>query len=117
MVVFGLVIGILFLEETHEDKQDRRDYGLEAGDWLMSRFRSDRCPEKGSFGEESLTLLVDAPPGYSSSVSSPTLNPLSVGELPNPVRQVPETDRTAAAVSNAFTRQTIFNIVGYGILA
>lgn len=121
VVVIGMIIGILFLEETHEDKKDRRDYGLEAGDWLLSFFRRDEPSEKRDFGEESLTLLVDAPPGYSSVESSPTLNPISVGDLPvqiqKPAHPMAGMDRRASAVINAFSYQVVLNIISYGILA
>ena len=30
IVVFGLAVGVLFLEETHEDRKYDRDRGLEA---------------------------------------------------------------------------------------
>lgn len=117
VVVFGMVVGILFLEETHEDKKDRRDFGLEAGDWLLSFFRPDQTSEKRGFGEESLTLLVDAPPGYSSAESSPTLNPITVGDLPTPVHPTAGMDRRASAVTNVFSYQVVLNIISYGVLA
>ncbi|THW12384.1 MFS general substrate transporter, partial [Aureobasidium pullulans] len=63
----------------------------------------------------------DVPPGYSSSESSPALNPILVGELPNEAQpaspQLAGSSRRDAAVSNAFTWQVCLNIVGYGILA
>ncbi|GAB7349358.1 hypothetical protein MBLNU459_g8487t2 [Dothideomycetes sp. NU459] len=121
VVVFGMIIGILFMEETHEDKKHRRDIGLEAGDWILSFFTSEQTLEKRGFGEESLTLLVDAPPGYSSVESSPALNPISVGDLPvqiqTPVHQTLGTDRRTSATIKAFTPQVILNIVSYGALA
>lgn len=122
VVVFGMVVGILFLEETHEDMKDRKDIGLEAGKWLLSFFRCQAQleEEKMGFGEESLTLLVDSPPGYSSGEPSPVLNPVTVGDLPvrlqNPAMQALRTPQTTPKV-NPFTRQVIINIISYGILA
>lgn len=119
VVLFGMVVGILFLEETHEDKRDRKDVGIETGRWLLSFFRSSHCGEKVGFGEESLTLLVDSPPGYSSQLSSPALNPVAVGDLPLRIQESAgqTQQRSRKSLPNPFTRQVILNIVSYGILA
>ncbi|KAI4835344.1 MFS general substrate transporter [Aureobasidium sp. EXF-8845] len=117
VVIFGMVVGILFLEETHEDLKDRRDYGLEIGDWILDFFRPNQLDEKAG---ETLALFEDAAPGYLSSQSSPTVNPTLVGELPNeaqPVSSPMSSRRRDAAVSKAFTWQVCLNIIGYGILA
>ena len=34
----GVVVGIFYLEETHAEKKNRRDPGLEAGWWILSKF-------------------------------------------------------------------------------
>lgn len=122
VVIFGMIVGILFLEETHEDKKDRRDLGLEAGKWLMKLVnRRSNEEQKGGFGEESLTLLVYSPPGYSTAESSPTLNPVTVGGLPHQakdsVKRAVRAPPSPAKPSSPFTRQVILNIVSYGILA
>ncbi|KAI4722524.1 MFS general substrate transporter [Aureobasidium sp. EXF-10727] len=118
VVIFGMVVGILFLEETHEDLKERRDYGLDVGDWILDFFRPNQLDEKAG---ETLALFEDAAPGYSSSQSSPAVNPILVGELPNEAQpvssQIPGSRRRDAAVSKAFTWQVCLNIVGYGILA
>ncbi|KAH0291692.1 MFS general substrate transporter [Aureobasidium namibiae CBS 147.97] len=117
VVIFGMVIGVLFLEETHEDLKGQRDYGLDIGDWILNFFRPNQLEEKAG---ETLALFEDAAPGYSSSQSSPTVNPTLVGELPNeaqPVSLPMSSRRRDAAVSKAFTWQVCLNIVGYGILA
>jgi MFS family permease len=38
LIWFSLIMGFLFLEETHPRFKDRRDRGLEIGDWLLARF-------------------------------------------------------------------------------
>lgn len=118
VVIFGMVVGILFLEETHDDKKDRRDIGLETGKWLLTFFRTPHCDceEKVGFAEESLTLLVESPPGYSSQAPSPALNPVSLGDLPLRNEEKPPSLSRLSLVS-PFTRQVVFNIVSYGILA
>lgn len=118
VVILGMIVGILFLEETHEDLKDRRDYGLDIGDWILDFFRPNQLHEKAG---ETLALFEDAAPDYSSSQSSPLVNPILVGELPNeaqPVSSQPTCSRRRdAAVAKAFTWQVCLNIVGYGILA
>ncbi|KAK3113447.1 hypothetical protein LTR53_009253 [Teratosphaeriaceae sp. CCFEE 6253] len=150
VVVFSLAVGVLFLEETHEDKKERRDVGRELGDWILSHFRktSPRTSpsRKADYTEETLVLMMedDILPGYTTSTSSPTLPPTT--GLPPPAYQSIEgtprnsevsldTEDTfsaeveellgaaernakqAASISSAFTKQVIFNIVGFGILA
>lgn len=114
-----MLVGILFLEETHEDMKDRRDYGLEVGDWLLGFFRPSQVNEKA--GETLALIEDDSPPGYFSNESSPSMNPVLVGELPNEAQPVPlqsaGSRRRDTAVTNAFTWQVVLNIIGYGILA
>ncbi|QVM08207.1 hypothetical protein D8B26_002900 [Coccidioides posadasii str. Silveira] len=42
ILVVGITIGILFLEETHGEKKHQRDRGLEAGEWLMRKIRDGK---------------------------------------------------------------------------
>ena len=119
-----MVIGILFLEETHEELKDRRDIGLEAGRWILSHFRS--CPnytqESDKAGDanldESRSLLEDdLPPGYRTTDGSPR-HPSSRAESPNSASHT-KVERTSKpmGVQKAFTRQVVLIIIGYGILA
>lgn len=109
IVLCGVVVGILFLEETHAEKKHRRDPGLEAGKWIIAKFSGD-----SSFRREKITLdevlpLLDeqSPPGYSSSMSSSqTLSESQVEQV-----------WTKPPMTKAFTTQVITNIVGYGFLA
>jgi len=127
IVACGVIIGILFLEETHAEKKHRRDPGLEAGKWILNKF--GRCTEgRGSRYEkdagldEVVSLLGmsedDQPPGYGSNDGAPRL-PLTPEPEPqdalNPNDHVPR--RSKPAVTKIFTRQVVLNIVGYGILA
>ncbi|KAI6820356.1 MFS general substrate transporter [Hortaea werneckii] len=146
-VAFSMTVGFLFLEETHEDKKERRDVGLELGAWIIRRFkRAATAPlsaRKGNYSDESYTLVRDddLPPDYSSTASSPALAPVS-GLPPPAYRSIEGSPRTSEAdgnnmvtgqaeadfleeqrgfrepgLSSAFTRQVIYNIVGFGILA
>jgi hypothetical protein len=122
----GVAIGILFLEETLEEKKHRRDPGLEAGKWILSKVA--RCAElKNSRSEkvadldETISLLCDddQPPGYRTSAGSPNL-PSTPSPEPQETLDLNDSriaPRSKPAVTKAFTRQVVFNIVGYGILA
>ena len=118
IVSCGVVVGILLLEETHEEKKFRRDPGLEAGKWILSKVtrcaesKTSRC-EKTDDLEEVISLLSEdeQPPGYRTSEGSPNLP-----STPSPEPQEP-LDLNKSHVAKAFTRQVVLNIVGYGILA
>ncbi|KAI9825701.1 MAG: hypothetical protein M1832_001045 [Thelocarpon impressellum] len=123
IVICGVAIGILFLEETHEEKKHRRDIGLEAGRWILSSFRSaapdehERCKLGDANLEESRSLLSEdeQPPGYRTTEGSPR-PPLSRARASSPSKGSVRSS-TRPSVRRAFTKQVVLNIVGYGILA
>jgi len=126
IVGFGVVIGILFLEETHAEKKYRRDPGLEAGNWILSKIwrcaesKPSRC-EKLADLDEVLALLREdeQPPGYRTTDGSPKL-PSTPSPEPDEPLQLNESNilpRLKPAATKAFTKQVVLHIVGYGILA
>jgi len=121
VVLFGMIVGILFLEETHEDKKNRKDPGLEAGKWLMSFVtRRKSMAEKASLNAESSRLIADSPPGYLSQGPAPPLNPVPAGEVPAQIQETAEgapKNLSPHIKINPFTRQVVLNIISYGILA
>lgn len=134
-VFVGVIVGLLFLDETHSMKKLERDRCRELGDRIAALFRKSvvckcrgRAPEKqallagdGLAGYDTAgacspaiakTPDVDEPlPAYRSRENSPRLSPQASPEPP------------AAAESQAsnkpkiFTKPVIMNIVSYGILA
>ncbi|MCJ1435348.1 hypothetical protein MMC27_004720 [Xylographa pallens] len=117
----GVTIGILFLEETHQEVKDRRDFGLEAGKWLVRLCRREtvRLPivDKGAdgSGDEAHPLLRDElPPGYRTTDGSPRM-PSS--RALSPTKAEADARRKPRGVQKAFTKQVILNIIGYGLLA
>ena len=119
ILVFGVIIGVLFLEETHEGRKYKRDVGLEIGQWILKRIKSpgnrisisDKAAEAEN--EETLSLIEDdLPPGYMTTEGSPRY-PSS--RTPSLVKD--ERRKGLRAAQKAFTKQVIMNIVGYGILA
>jgi hypothetical protein len=126
IVSFGVLIGILFLEETHAEKKHRHDPGLETGKWIISQL--SRCAdlkpsrnEKVDDPDEILALLNDddQPPGYQTTDGSPVLpsTPSPEPQESLDLNDAPLTARPNNAATKAFTRQVVLNIVGYGILA
>ncbi|PKX93778.1 MFS general substrate transporter [Aspergillus novofumigatus IBT 16806] len=86
VLVFGVIVGFLFLEETHPEKRYRRDPGLELGNWLVAQCSGSRV----QLTEDDTGIKVEAneadyfdygdvpPPEYRSTETSPQLAPHSV---------------------------------------
>lgn len=122
IVTCGVIIGILFLEETHEEKKHRHDPGLAAGKWIISKLtrctQSKTALEKDADLDEVVTLLNDdQPPGYRTTDGSPRLPSTPSPEPQEPLDLNVVSQPRKPAATKAFTRQVIFNIIGYGILA
>lgn len=123
VVVLGLLIGILFLEETHDEKKSKRDIGVEVGNRLLSRVcrRKAEVSSESKVGylEETLAFLAEddgeQPPTYQSTVSN---RPLTASESLRPLLAPTSTQAECKpSLRQAFSTQVILNIVGYGILA
>jgi hypothetical protein len=127
-VFVGVVIGILFLEETHATKKHQRDRGRELGDFIASkcpslgRFSSrDAAPEKQSLlGRHAARTDENSDdeylPEYQSQSSSPRLVPQADPEPAVAVAAVPHRAPGSPGFK-IFTRPVIMNIASYGILA
>jgi hypothetical protein len=129
IVLCGLIIGILFLEETHAEKKRRHDPGLAVGRWVLVKVRRCATPkalrrEKVVYISEVQSLIDhdDQLPGYRTTEGSPHMpstpspepqEPLSLDHLEDAFI-VP---RQKPAVGKAFSQQVVLNIIGYGILA
>ncbi|KAF2465580.1 MFS general substrate transporter [Lindgomyces ingoldianus] len=122
VVVFGLTIGILFLEETHEDKKHERDRGREIGQWILQRFwpGEEYIPlndKDGSFDEMSSMLECHDGQPYRSTCRSPTLCSSRSSITEPPLLALEKEPRPALNIRKAFTKQVCLNIICYGILA
>ncbi|KAL2208846.1 MFS general substrate transporter [Sarocladium strictum] len=135
-VFIGVVVGLLFLEETHALKKDERDRGRELGDYLLSKLGAFRGCSPSSRNPEKQPLLGNSPerphkslgpmsdldsssedeslPAYRSSENSPKLTP--VDRNTNMAQNRPQSTGARPA-SRIFTKAVIMNIVSYGILA
>ncbi|KAL2159008.1 hypothetical protein VTH06DRAFT_3039 [Thermothelomyces fergusii] len=131
-VSLGVIIGLLFLEETHAEKKKRRDRGVELGNYLLSLLPSwgargkGRSPAKGyPEDDEERPLLFDADealPEYLASGELP--GPSSVSGPSGPVRQEAcasgssqRPRKESRPTARIFTKPVLTIIASYGILA
>jgi hypothetical protein len=119
----GVVVGILFLEETHEEKKHHRDRGVELGKRLLSCFQGLKSSPKHakSFEEEPLLDAEEQLPGYQTTSTAQPLPSVTTADLQPPldletaiivrapVSQIPKT--------KIFTRPVVLIIITYGVLA
>ena len=110
VVILGMFVGIFFLEETHEERKENRDRGMEIGKWILRKIFSESERErelsssKGDYMEETFTLMheEDCPPDYRSTASSPELSPSAApAGLPPPAYQSIEGSPRNSMVADA----------------
>lgn len=126
IVVLGLIVGLLFLEETHEDKRDRTDPGLKLGQWILDNLKFWKSKDsacKVGYLEETLSFLADddsEKPNFSAGICSAHA-PLAGSPPPVIVAaEIADTSsHTAKPISwrQGFTKQVKLIILSYGILA
>lgn len=126
IVVFGLIVGLLFLEETHEDKRGRTDPGLKVGLWVVDNLRFWKSKDsacKVGYLEGKLSYLADdesEKPNFSAEIclaQAPlTTTPPSVIV---PAEIADKNSHSAKTISwrQGFTKQVKLIILSYGILA
>lgn len=120
-VFCGVIIGLLFLEETHEEKRHNRDRGLEFGKYLLSMlpWNHEKRVQLPIAKGDCQPLLVDTPellPGYQSTENSPKLKSMSSRGLPEAL-DMPLPRVRGPSHNKVFTRTVMLNIISYGILA
>ena len=128
ILALGVLVGVLFLEETHVIKKHRRDIGIETGKWLLQHLnvKSKTTPvvrfTKGSLEDQDTLLEEDAPPGYRTTEGSPrepSSRLQSPTVIPTDLRfgHKKYTMHKPQGVRKAFTKQVVLNIVAFGLLA
>ncbi|KAH7384441.1 major facilitator superfamily domain-containing protein, partial [Pyrenochaeta sp. MPI-SDFR-AT-0127] len=112
VVVFGLTVGVLFLEETHEDRKYDQDRGREAGQWILrklwKRAADASFSDKDASLDEMRSMLEDHDhnaPAYRSTDSSPTLCSTRTSISEPPAFCLDKEIRPAPTVGQAFTKQ------------
>ena len=124
ILTMGIVIGFLFLEETHAERKRHLDIGLGMGDWIVRRSRFvQRCHKADKEipinSWESYRLLEkDLTPGYNTREEmSP---PRSHSSSPSPMypeNQGATEEIRGVGIRKILTRNVLLNVVGFGILA
>lgn len=112
VLILGIIVGFLFLEETHPEKKLRRDHGLELGQWLVARFCGSHVELPQEEKDDADDHFDVPPPEYQSKESSPRL-----GSVVSDDDDIEGQIKTQQESPKAFTKQVIFNIIAYGILA
>ena len=120
ILLCGITIGVLFLEETHADLRYRKDYGVDCGKWLLARFFG-QDPEETLYENKKGVLNPpvfaedDEPPAYRSRENSPRMSSTT------PPYQTFDSEgkeiRENLGCSRIFNKEIILIIAGYGILA
>jgi hypothetical protein len=123
-VLVSVIVGLLFLEETHEDKRDRRDAGVELGRFLLRKIGFGKeTVDFGGLNEESVSFLngdEKAAVAYSSTESSPRTSSVrtSTTEIdPTLRRHLQEAPKKSLSWRRIFSRQIVLNIASLGFLA
>ena len=125
-VSVGVVIGVLFLEETHAEKKQHRDRGVELGNYLLSYVLGNRgevaSPAKTA-EEQPLLFETEEPlPGYLTNGSSagPSTGPAGSGQESTDFEEsgiVQGSKTETKATTRIFTKPVLTIIASYGILA
>jgi len=119
ILFFGIANGILFLEETHAELKDRRDWGLDLGHLLKRVFG---VPARGPYDDKSTApglgelqslTMDDPPPGYRSTEGSPRM----CSTVPIAADVERREEKENRGIGRTFNRQVVLIILGYAILA
>ena len=139
ILAVGVIIGVLFLEETHVEKKQRRDPGLLAGQSIVRFLKSFGSETLGEYktdksaacNSDEVDVLIDddvlpeySPaevcelPGYRTTDGTPRQSS-SRSQSPGVRRlDILKSHRTIpSGVRKAFTKQVILTIMAFGILA
>lgn len=119
ILLCGITTGFLFLEETHPEKKDRHNWGLELRKYFKRKGQTEICgclhnrPEELWGEHPDGAVPEDPPPGYRSTEGSPLLTSTTkIVHLEAGYGEKP--DRSLATT---FNKQILLIIAGYGILA
>jgi MFS family permease len=128
ILLCGITIGILFLEETHSEVKHRHDAGREAGQWILKNVKSlfglkTEYVEIETIDKDAHMLMDDTASSYRSSASTPRMHASRPNSLPSSGSSTPRLssspyfERKRAMHQRTFSRQVILTIIAYGVLA
>ncbi|RVX65997.1 hypothetical protein B0A52_09923 [Exophiala mesophila] len=119
ILIFGIINGVLFLEETHAEKRGDKDWGRELGQVLINKIFHSRSTETSIsydyINDQDAVAEDDPPPGYRSTEGSPRLESTTTVTL-QPDLEILREKQTHGVVET-FNRHVVLIIVGYAILA
>lgn len=127
-VFFGVIVGFLFLEETHALEKKKRDRGLELGRRVSAMFRKvTSCQSSRRIRKEKQSLLAAEPAAGYETLSSQLRQRTSLSAIDEPLPAYQSRDNSPGpkpqpfSKSNSrvviFNRPVIMNVISYGILA
>jgi hypothetical protein len=124
-VALGLIVGFLFLEETHQDKQGRTDVGLVLGRRLLRAvpcIGHQSCEETSV--EEARRIANDEKGDYQPIPTSPQMKASSGTSTEDPTASITEKSNVSGTVAEpkvsfykSLTKQIKLIILSYGLLA
>lgn len=113
LFIFGIVTGILFLEETLADKRDQRDYGLLLGDKLKAGFRKGVQKIKQKIGRHDDDEVVERDPLLKPTPSVLSISDEETGLSAPPPKKTPP----PPSIREVLHYQSIMNLIVYTLLA
>ena len=118
VLLIGITVGILFLEETHVDKTGRPDLGRQLAKRLFAfgRTKDLQNPGKSALALEGQTSLFDNRdplPGYRTTESSPLLRSALTTEID--CEKLQEKEQGGAV--KTFSKRVVLIVIAYAILA
>ncbi|KAK3676766.1 hypothetical protein LTR78_003543 [Recurvomyces mirabilis] len=105
---FGITVGVLFLEETLETLKNKRDYGLRLGDKLKSLARSHVVKAEQVLGLRRASQRQPEDEPFLDDVQRSK-------DLPEQQPKLPK--QAAPSIKEILTKQSIYNILSYALLA
>ena len=121
-VLFSLIVGVLFLEETHEAKCYRRDPGRQLATWLLARAGRPSLDLEFEKVDETnpgeIDVLINGDERIVAPRASLASHPSSTSITPAEARDVEgDTITPKLTLWTIFNRQVVLAIIAYGILA
>lgn len=118
-VLFSLLVGFLFLEETHAKRKLSRDPGRELGSWLLTKV--GRPSLDMDFRRVDQANLDEADELMAREEQMPSSNRSSLSDAASLLREKQDLESVSATpkypLAIIFNRQIVLAIAAYGILA
>jgi MFS family permease len=114
ILVCGVVIGLIFLEETHPQKKHRRRRVLALSRWWCGKWWGCRMPHATAERTANVRYLAD---DHSRAGSTSIHSLTEVDDIPDHGEIENRGKGLSGRPPKPFTRQVVYNIISYGVLA